>query len=37
MQNSPCYDESYTLRKNISMEFGMKQKEELKGKIGYID
>lgn len=37
MKKSPCYDESYTLRKNVSMELRMKQKEELKGKIGYID
>lgn len=37
MKNSNCYGEEYTLRKNISMEMRMKQKEELKGKIGYID
>lgn len=37
MGNAPCYDESYTLRKSVSMELRMKQKEELKGKIGYID
>ena len=37
MKSSPCYDESYTLRKNVSMELRMKQKEDLKGKIGYID
>lgn len=37
MKNSVCYGEEYTLRKNVSMELRMKQKEELKGKIGYID
>ena len=37
MKNSNCYGEEYTLRKNVPMEMRMKQKEELKGKIGYID
>lgn len=37
MQDVPCYDETYTLRKDVSMEMRMRQKEELKGKIGYID
>lgn len=37
MQNSPVYDESYTLRKGVTMELRMKQKEELDKKIGYID
>lgn len=37
MQESPCYDDTYTLRRNVSMELRMKQKEELAGKIGYID
>lgn len=37
MKNSNCYSEEYTLRKNVSMEMRMKQREELKGKIGYID
>jgi len=37
MKNSNRYGEEYTLRKNVSMEMRMKQKEELKGKIGYID
>lgn len=37
MENSICYGEEYTLRKNVSMEKRMQQKEELKGKIGYID
>lgn len=37
MNISPVYGEEYTLRKNVSMELKMKQKEELKGRIGYID
>ena len=37
MKEAPCYDDTYTLRKNVSMELRMKQKEELNGKIGYID
>lgn len=37
MESAPCYGEDYTLRKDVSMEKRMKQKEELKGKIGYID
>ena len=37
MKSAPCYGEEYTLRKNISTEKRMKQKDELKGKIGYID
>lgn len=37
ISNSPCYGEEYTLRKNVSMELRMKQKEEIKGKIGYIE
>ena len=37
MKEGPCYDDTYTLRKNVSMELRMKQKEELEGKIGYID
>lgn len=37
MAVSPCYGEEYTLRKDVPMEMRMKQKEELKGKIGYID
>ena len=37
MGQAPCYDESYTLRGNVSMELRMKQKEELDGKMGYID
>lgn len=37
MENSVCYGEEYTLRKNVSMAKRLQQKEELKGKIGYID
>ena len=37
MKSAPCYGEDYTVRKDVSMEKRMKQKEELKGKIGYID
>ena len=37
MKDAPVYDESYTLRKDVSMELRMRQKKELDGKIGYID
>lgn len=37
MKSAPCYGEDYTLRKDVSMEKRMEQKEDLKGKIGYID
>lgn len=37
MAESICYGEEYTLRKNVSMAMRMQQKEELKGKIGYIE
>ena len=37
MLQSVCYEEEYTLRKNIPMEKRLQQKKELKGKIGYID
>ena len=37
MRSAPVYDDSYTLRKDISIELRLKQKEELNGKIGYID
>lgn len=37
MSNAPCYGEEYTLRKNVSMEKRVQQKQELNGKIGYID
>ena len=35
--NSPCYNDTYTLRKNVSMELRKKQKEELSNKKGYIE
>lgn len=37
MKESPCYGEEYTLRQNVSMEKRIQQKNDLKGKIGYID
>ena len=37
MADAPCYGEEYTLRRDVPMEMRMKQKEELNGKIGYID
>ena len=37
MATAPVYDEEYTLRQNVPMEMRIKQKEELDGKIGYID
>ena len=37
MAAAPCYGEAFTLRQNVSMEKRMRQKEELAGKIGYID
>lgn len=37
METAPCFGEEYTLRQNVSMELRKKQKEELNGKIGYID
>ena len=37
MQSAPCYGAEYTLRQNVSMEKRMQQKQELDGKIGYID
>lgn len=37
MKTAPIYDESYTLRKDVSMNLRMRQKAELEGKIGYID
>lgn len=37
MAQATCYGEDYTLRRNVSMEKRMQQKEELAGKIGYID
>ena len=37
METAPCYGEEYTLRQNVPMEKRLQQKEELNGKIGYID
>ena len=37
METAPCYGEEFTLRQNVTMEKRMQQKEELTGKIGYID
>lgn len=37
MKNSFCYGEEYTLRKDVSMEMRMQQKQELGKEIGYID
>ena len=37
MEKSPVFDGSYTLRNNVPMELRMKQKNELKDTIGYID
>lgn len=37
METAPIYSEEFTLRKGVSMERRMKQKQELEGKIGYID
>ena len=37
METAPCYGEEFTLRQNVPMEKRMQQKEELTGKIGYID
>lgn len=37
METAPCYGEDYTLRKNVSMEKRMQQKQELDATIGYID
>lgn len=37
MLDSICYSDEYTLRKNVSMKKRMQQKNDLKGKIGYIE
>ena len=37
METAPRYGEEYTLRKDVSMEKRLEQKEALAGKIGYID
>lgn len=36
MQDCPCYDESYTLRQNVSMKKKKQQKQELKDNVGYV-
>lgn len=36
MENSPVYEEDYTLRQNISAEKKQQQKEELKDTIGFV-
>lgn len=37
MEKSPCYGEEFTLRQNVSIDNRIKQKEELKETLGYID
>lgn len=37
MEKVPCYDENYTLRKDVPIELRMKQKEELKNTMGFIE
>lgn len=37
MESAPCYGEQYTLRKSVPMDKRLQQKQDLKGKIGYID
>ncbi len=37
MDTAPCYGVEYTLRKDVSMEKRMEQKNALTGKIGYVD
>lgn len=37
MDAAPCYGDEFTLHKDVSMKKRMQQKEELTGKIGYID
>lgn len=37
MKTAPCYDESYTLRQNVSPEKKREQKEQLNGIFGYIE
>ncbi len=37
MRSAHCYGEEFTLRKNISKEMRLQQKNELKNEIGYID
>lgn len=37
MQTAPCYGNEYTLRQKVPVEMRMQQKQNLQGKIGYID
>lgn len=37
MKTAPCYGEEFTLRQNVSMEKRMQQRDDLYGRIGYID
>lgn len=37
MEAAPCYGEEYTLRQNVPMEKRLQQKQDLTGKIGYVD
>lgn len=37
MATAPCYGEEFTLRKAVPMDMRMQQKQELNGRIGYID
>jgi maltose O-acetyltransferase len=37
MDSAPCYGDEFTLRKNVPMDMRIRQKNELTGKIGYID
>lgn len=37
METAPCYGEEFTLHQDVSMEKRMQQKQELTGRIGYID
>ena len=37
MESAPVYGEEYTLRRNVSMEKRIEQRDALCGKIGYID
>ena len=37
MESSPVFGEEYTLRKDVSMEKRLEQKNMLKGKIGFVD
>ena len=37
MKTAPCYGEEFTLRQNVSMEKCMQQRDDLYGRIGYID